>query len=277
MKKYFKIRVLSLVFLVFLVGISFSIEKNDYSIILKRNIFTAPIPPPPPPKIQQPTSILKPTPLPPLESIIELKGIVHFPQGISYAILKTRNQNEESICKEGEVIEKAKIIKIDKESVTFEYDEKNVVMNLENKRLEKDYVSINNDIKVAVESEEAKNISDVLSNKVPKALDPITLNFSETINQLKENKDLTKNLNISPFVKDGKVEGFEINRLPTNSLPYQYGLRNGDIIQKVNGIPIDSLSKGFSVYNQIVQSGTKLITVEVLRNGEPIILTYQLQ
>ena len=257
-------RVIFFSLLVFLFSCACVEGKEDYSIILKRNIFTSHKIP----KVEK-KSILK-VPLPPkLETLIERVGIIYFKEAPSYVIIREKRGQKENIYKKGEVVEGAEILGIEKDRVFFKYNGETIAMSLENKVEQTQYVSIDKNIKVGVK-EEPKVL-------IPESEPPLTINFSEAINTLKNDKLLLKNVNIAPYVKKGKVEGFKVSRLPSSSLPYKYGLRNGDVIHRVNGILIDSLSKGFAVYNQIIKSGTKLVTVEILRNGRPVILTYRLQ
>ncbi|HOM27108.1 MAG TPA: hypothetical protein PKV21_06345 [bacterium] len=252
-----------------ILGCIYSILFGKESIILKRNVFTAP-PPPPPPKVET-TSILKPAPLPSLETLIEILGIVYFPEGTSFVIIKDKKTNIENILKEGERIGESKIIKIMKDKVIFEYDGKNVSLNLENK---------SSGIPLVVSREETTKIS--VSPKLPETPkipeDVVTMDvdFNNTINTLVNDRKLIENLNVIPNVNEGKVEGFRVLNLPENSIPYQYGLRNGDIVRRVNGVLIDSISTAFNVYNQIKNSNTQIVTVEVLRNNKPVLFTYRL-
>jgi len=252
---------------------SFALYCKDYSIIFKKNIFT----PGSQPELKKKTSILKPLSPPQLETLIELNGIVYFGENkISFAIIKEKKRKNESIYKEGEFVGKAKILKIEENKVIFEYNKKTIAVNIENKASETNFVSaFDENIKIAVK--EKKKLSGISIPEHPEVLEPVTMNFSETVNMMRNDRNLIRNINISPYIKEGKVEGFRVTRLPSDSIPFQYGLRNGDIIHRANGTLIDSLAKGFSVYNHILNSGIKLVTIEVLRNNQPVILTYHLQ
>lgn len=254
---------------IFLVG-SFNILFAKESIILKRNIFTAPPPPPPPAKIET-TSILKPPPLPSLETLIEILGIVYFPSGCSFVIIKDKKTNSENIFKEGEKVGESKIVKILMDKVIFEYDGKNISLNLENK---------STGTPIIISKEETSKISVVPklpeTPKTPEEVFSMDVDFNKTITSLLNDRGLIEKVNIIPNVNEGKVDGFRVSNLPENSIPYQYGLRNGDIVRRVNGILIDSISTAFNVYNQIKNSNTQIVTIEILRDNKPILLTYRL-
>jgi len=253
--------------------------KEDYSIILKRNIFTAP---PPPPKVE-PRSILKPVeppPPPPLESRIEIRGIFHLPDGKSSVFIKKKSQSDEAIFKVGETVEGAKIMEIEPTRVIFEYDGKTLAMNLDNKTSAAQLVSVDDGVSAAVAEstpESAATDSTPVLPRTPDVAKPVALNLTNAMDELRNDKDLARNLNVTPSIVEGRVDGFRIANLPENSVPYQYGLRNGDVIHRVNGVLIDSLARGVAVYNNITKTGVKLVTVEVLRSGQPLILSYQIQ
>jgi type II secretion system protein C len=263
--KFIKMRRKFLIFFVFFAVNCISRE----SVILKRNIFTAPLPPPQP-KVDT-TSILKPPPLPSLETLIEIVGIVYFPEGTSFVIIKDKAKNSEDIFKEGEKVRESKIVKILIDKVIFEYDGKNVTLNLENK---------SSGVPLVVSKEETSkiSISPVVPEtpKIPENVVTMDVDFNKTINTLINDRSLIENLNLIPNVNEGKIEGFRVLNLPESSIPFQYGLRNGDIVRRVNGILIDSISTAFNVYNQIKNSNVQVVTVEILRNNKPILLTYRL-
>ncbi len=247
----------------------------DYSIILKRNIFAEPSPPPEPEVIEK-KSILKPLPPPSLVSLIDLKGIIYFPDGDSFAVISVKKNNEEVVCKEGEVILDAEIVRVSENEVVFAYNGKEEKIELKKESGQAGFVAVT-DTGLSARVEDAKKIVNPAVSDIPEFEKPVTVDFEKTMAELKNDKDLLKNLNVSPNVQEGKVEGFKINNIPAGSLPYQYGLRNGDVLRRVNGVFIDSMATGFSVYNQIVKDGTDLVTVEVLRNNSPIVLTFRLR
>lgn len=255
---------------IFVLIVSLNILFSKESIILKRNIFTAPLPPPPSPKIET-TSILKPAPLPALETLIEISGIAYFPSGCSFVIIKDKKTNIENIYKEGEKVGESKIIKILKDKVVFEYDGKSISLNLENK-------SSSTSLVISKEEGPKVTISPKLPEapKVPEELLSFDVDFNNTISALITDRKLMENLSVTPNVIEGKVEGFKVSNLPEDSLPYKYGLRNGDIVKRVNGVIIDSINTAFKVYNQIRNSNTQIVTVEILRDNKPILLTYRL-
>ncbi len=253
----------------------------DYSIILKRNIFAEPPPPPKPDVVPEKTPILKPAPPPTLGSLIEIKGIIYFPEGGSFAVIKEKKRNEEVVYKEGDVVENAEIVKVNEYEVVFLYSGKEERIELKRDSAPAGLTEVGPGIGARTSEAGGGQVNGRIINPVaaaaPKFVDPMTVNFEKTMTDLRQDKDLMKNLNVTPNVQEGKVDGFKIGNIPAGSLPYQYGLRDGDVLRRVNGVSIDSMATGFSVYNKIVKEGTSLVTVEVLRDNSPVVLTFRLK
>ncbi len=102
-------------------------DTGDREVLLKRRgIFAAPEPPPP----TETRSILKPV-VPPLDSLVEVLGIAYVPAGRSHALVRRLKTGEAAFYEEGDVIERARIVRISPETVAFEYEGKEVELNLE--------------------------------------------------------------------------------------------------------------------------------------------------
>lgn len=265
-------------FFVFLILCAASYAAAGHYIILERNIFSAPEPPPVSEKPVQKTSILRPPQLPDLNSLIELKGLVYFGDGDSFAVINIKKKNEEFIFREGDFIGEAEIAEIREDGVVFVYQEKKVEIGLP-KEQDGGFVPVSPGLNAKVEvpalfpeTEKSPGVS-----APPVLKEPVLLNFEKTLTEMRKDTELMKNLNVAPNMKDGKVEGFRVGNIASESILYEYGLRDGDVVRRINGVLIDSMAKGFAVYNQITQDRTGVVTVEVLRNNNPVIFTFRLQ
>lgn len=271
------------IFLIIVVYVISLYGAQDYSIILKRNIFAEP--PPKPQPVPEKTSILKPAPPPSLNSLIDIAGIIYFSEGGSFIIVKSKKGNEEIVLKEGDVIENAKVVKIEEDGVVFLYNGKEERFSLRQEDNSGMMVSVAPGLTVKLdEGTEAKKeskteaqIVNPTATGIPEFTEPVFVNLNTALTEIRNDKELFKKVNVIPKLNEGKVDGFQVNNLPPDSLPYKYGFRDGDIVRRVNGVLIDSISKGFSVYNQIIKEGTELVTVEVIRNNSPIVLTFRLK
>ena len=269
---------LTFISLVFLIP---SFCANDYSKILNRKIFADPPPPPEKPV----RSILKPAPVPSLDSLISVKGIIYSPDGESRAIIEIVAKRVETLATEGDIIENARLIRIDENNLVFYYDDKEITLNLSKPQIDsKSGIAIKDtSVKLAsgqpsttATSSATGTVVASSSSSIPVPQQPKNINLNALIDQVRSDPTAMSNISVTPYIEDGKVSGFTVNRIPEGGIYSQIGVQPGDVIKRVNGTLIDSLSKAYAVYNNIVSSQTKLVTVEILRNGQPMILTYRL-
>jgi general secretion pathway protein C len=75
--------------------------------------------------------------------------------------------------------------------------------------------------------------------------------------------------------KQGKITGVTAKNISNHPLAKQLGLQDGDVVQKVNGIQIDSVQR----ISEIVTKFQNLNTfyVEILRDGQKRTITYRLE
>ena len=78
-----------------------------------------------------------------------------------------------------------------------------------------------------------------------------------------------------PAMEGGRVAGYTIARMPQSTLLTDAGLRAGDVLTEVNGVPIDSLATLIGLWPRL-QAESALHAV-VLRNGQPVTLTVALR
>lgn len=78
---------------------------------------------------------------------------------------------------------------------------------------------------------------------------------------------------VVPYLDQGAVAGLLLSRLPQGILS-EVGLRQGDVLQSLNDVPVDSLATLASLWPRF-QSATEVRAV-VLRDGRPLNLTISL-
>jgi len=92
-----------------------------------------------------------------------------------------------------------------------------------------------------------------------------TRNFSTLLSQAR----------VIPHFANGKADGFVINNIVPNSLFQQIGLRNGDIIRKVNQKVISSAAQAMQLYQSLQKAAE--IQLEVERAGQIQTINYHIQ
>ncbi|MDQ6974953.1 MAG: type II secretion system protein N [Mariprofundaceae bacterium] len=92
-----------------------------------------------------------------------------------------------------------------------------------------------------------------------------TRNFSALLSQAR----------VLPHFSNGKADGFVINNIVATSLFQQIGLRNGDIIRKVNQTVIRSAGQAMELYQSLQKASN--IQLEVERGGQIQMINYHIQ
>lgn len=80
---------------------------------------------------------------------------------------------------------------------------------------------------------------------------------------------------IVPYFKDGKPMGFKLFAIRPNSLYSKLGIKNGDVILKINGIELTSPDRALQIYQGL--KGAQKMTVDILRRGQPKTLKYEIE
>jgi general secretion pathway protein C len=75
-----------------------------------------------------------------------------------------------------------------------------------------------------------------------------------------------------PYMKDGESLGFRVFNIRPNSIFERMGLKNGDVIQNVNGSELRDPQKALGLLDSIASSDE--IRIDLLRNQRPSTLTY---
>lgn len=78
-----------------------------------------------------------------------------------------------------------------------------------------------------------------------------------------------------PSMKDGKVEGFRATEVKPQGIFGTIGLRNGDILLRMNDFPIDSPEKAIQSLASL--KGQSRIKLDLIRDGQPTTFTYEIR
>ena len=84
---------------------------------------------------------------------------------------------------------------------------------------------------------------------------------------------LLSQMRIRPHFKDGKADGLAITNIKPGSIFAKLGLRNGDIVQAIDGRDIKSPDDVLEVYNKL-KSGSQA-ALQISRRGEQRIINYK--
>jgi len=83
---------------------------------------------------------------------------------------------------------------------------------------------------------------------------------------------LLKSARLEPHIVGGVTQGFLVRMIRANSLLAQLGIKRGDLIKEVNGVPLDSPEKALQVFQQLREA--KNVSINLLHKGQPLTYSY---
>lgn len=78
-----------------------------------------------------------------------------------------------------------------------------------------------------------------------------------------------------PSQKDGKVEGFKLSEVKPNGVFGMVGLKNGDVLIRLNDFPVDAPDKALQSF--IALKGQSKLKLDLIRDGHPQTLNYDIR
>lgn len=78
-----------------------------------------------------------------------------------------------------------------------------------------------------------------------------------------------------PSQKDGKVEGFRASEVKPSGVFAMVGIKNGDVLLRLNDFPIDSPDKALQSF--IALKGQNRLKLDMIRDGHPVTFNYDIR
>ncbi len=78
-----------------------------------------------------------------------------------------------------------------------------------------------------------------------------------------------------PSIKDGKVEGFRASEVRSSGIFAMIGIKNGDVLLRINDFPIDSPEKAIQSLASL--KGQNRIKLDLVRDGQPSTFNYDIR
>jgi len=78
-----------------------------------------------------------------------------------------------------------------------------------------------------------------------------------------------------PSMKDGKVEGFRVSEVKPQGIFGTIGIKNGDVLLRMNDFPIDSPEKAIQSFATL--KGQSRIKLDMIRDGQPTTFNYDIR
>jgi general secretion pathway protein C len=240
------------------------LSLNDYQSISDRNIFTLL----PPDKTENPVAAAAAADKSPLKA--RLIGTITGPRDRSLALVEDETTRTAEFYKIGEMfMTQATVLVIERNRI--------VISRAGNQEV------------LAIYEEEISPLTSTSSSLPPPTLP--SGNGPVEVRKVAENRfeinrlafeEVTKNLGtimtqarIVPHFIEGKIAGYKIFAIKPDSIYTDLGMVNGDVLQKVNGVEIESPEKALQIISQLKTETD--FQIDVVRNGKPMTFSYRLR
>ena len=187
---------------------------------------------------------------------IALLGTVAGDQRNAIAVIQDKTKRQQDIYRVDDTIQGAVIKTIERGKVILRVGDRDEILLMEE----------------PTESAPPSRTKRSGARRRPKA---ITLNRGEVEQSLNDINKLLTQVRIRPHFKDGTADGIIINRIKPNSLFARLGLKNGDIVQGVNGRDITSPDDVMEFYENL-KSGSQ-ISLQLSRRGKIETINYTMK
>ncbi len=98
---------------------------------------------------------------------------------------------------------------------------------------------------------------------------------AEVESALNNINQLLTQIRVVPNFQNGQADGFKVFAIKPNSIFAKVGLKNGDVIRKVNGNDITSPEKAFQIFQEL--RNEKNLTIEISRRGQTQSFNYEIR
>jgi general secretion pathway protein C len=185
---------------------------------------------------------------------VALLGTVTGNEQNAFAVIEETDKRKQGLYKIGDSVQNATVKTILREKVVLRVGTKDEILTME-------------------ESAASRRDKERVPSKTAERGNTITVSRKDIQSSLKDINELMSQVRIRPHFKDGQSDGLSVSRIKGGSIFSKLGLRNGDIVQKINDEPINSPDEVLALYEKL-KSGSR-VSLEVTRKGEPKTMNYR--
>ncbi len=178
----------------------------------------------------------------------------------SSAIIEDRSTRKQEVYQEGDRVKQALIKRILRHNVVINTGRRDEVLTM-----------------VPEESKGKTRAPEraTRARRRPSAGSTIRLDREELESQMENLNELMQQVRIRPFMEGRRPAGFLVSNIKPGSLFSKMGLRNGDVIQGVNGEAITTPDQAIELYESLMEGGE--IALEIKRGRRKQNLRYEIK
>ena len=184
----------------------------------------------------------------------------------SFILLRRTSSNEERVFRQGErVFDLGTLIAVHKESADIKTNSQLIVLRTPTSPAEPQKPVAPNGAPAPVTGGVIQPITGNVGIIDQRALNAALDNIGQAMTDAR----------LLPSVKDGKVEGFKLSEVKPQGVFGALGLKNGDVLARINDFPVDSPEKAIQSFMTL--KGQNRIKLDLIRDGAATSLTYDIR
>ncbi len=231
-----------------------------YELIHQRDIFNSVRP--------EEKSVVAPVPVTPLK--LTLWGVALFENGGSYCVIEDKQKREQDLYGIGDVVPgEAEVKAIEWDRVVLNRGGKDEVLEIESAS-EGGLASRVERLGAARPGGRPPQVAEGTIQMTGE--NEYLIDRAEVDKALENMSQLFTQIRAVPHFEGGKSTGFRLFAIRRGSLFDKIGLKNGDIIQSINGSAMNDPSRAMALLQELRNEGD--LEVELIRNRQPQSLTY---
>jgi general secretion pathway protein C len=192
---------------------------------------------------------------------VALLGTVTGSKEHAFAVIEESDKKKQGLYKVGDSVKDAEVKRILRGKVILRVGEKDEILTMEEPSSSKK------------EAERSTIERGRLASRAVEGGATIVVSRKDVESSLKNINELMTQVRIRPHFRDGKADGLSISRIRRDSIFTKLGLRNGDVVQGINGKPIASPDDVMELYEQL-NSGAPM-SLQINRRNQPRTINYR--
>ena len=200
-------------------------------------------------------------------SILDLAliGTAVGPESLSYAIFEVPPGRQEVVAYGGNVLNYGILTKINRSSVEIKRDSATYTLKIS---FEKTGAK-----QKAHRPQRAKTAQKSFARKIGERQYILD---SRRVRQSLENPErILTDARLLPNIVDGRQEGFKISEVVNSGIYHSLGLKNGDILLRVNGLEISNPE--IAIQAMTALKGMNTVDLDIIRKGDNMSMNYQMR
>ena len=191
---------------------------------------------------------------------LALYGTICGSPPISRAVIKDLETNELGLYRQGDTVAEARIETIKKDAVVLLHKGQRKILNISTGQSQREEVG-------GAQPASAKNITKTAETNPPVKPDTaVGVELTTVGVKSGDSEGVLKKAVIEPYIVDGEVEGIRITGLEDKGIAKALGLRNGDIVRRVNGHRLTNKQKAYQIFKKA--SSQPALDIELLRDNK---------